>query len=147
MFYQEPGLQLSGADNLANDQVIAPIVAELRDFRGGIVPVDQDRLMRFKQPGEHRWNFFAAVRSTADFGELGDVPRVADRNASEGLHAFRDRARARPENRGRYRIPGSRCILFDSPFEEINSAAHSLWRSAPLATMMAVNLGTGRHRR
>jgi hypothetical protein len=32
------------------------------------VRVDQDRLMRFKQPGEHRWNFFAAVRSTADFG-------------------------------------------------------------------------------
>jgi hypothetical protein len=46
--------------------------------------------MRFKQPGEHRWNFFAAVRSTADFGELGDVPRVTDRNAAERLHAFRD---------------------------------------------------------
>ncbi len=90
MFYQEPCFQLSGADNLGNDRVIAPIVAELRDFRGGIVRVDQDRLMRFKQPGEHRWNFFAAVRSTADFGELGDVPRVADRNASERLHAFRD---------------------------------------------------------
>jgi hypothetical protein len=55
-FYQKPDFQLSGADNLGNDQVIAPIVAELRDFRGGIVRVDQDRLMRFQQPGEHRWN-------------------------------------------------------------------------------------------
>lgn len=64
------------------------MVAELRDFRGGIVRVDQDRLMHFKQPGEHRWNFLAVVRSTADFDELGDVPRVADRNASERLHAF-----------------------------------------------------------
>jgi hypothetical protein len=87
MFYQEPCFQLSGADNLGNDQVIAPIVAELRDFRGGIVRVDQDRLMHFKQPGEHRWIFLAVVRARRILMSSA-TPRVADRNASERLHAF-----------------------------------------------------------
>lgn len=55
-------------------------------------------------------------------------------------------SRASPTKSRTVSIPGSRCTPFDSPFEEINSAAGSLWRSAPMATMMAVNLGTGRHR-
>jgi hypothetical protein len=46
--------------------------------------------MRFKQPRQHRWNLFAAIRSTGDLGDLGDLPRVADRNTSERLHPFGD---------------------------------------------------------
>src|SRR5215469_5458159 len=82
---EEPGFHLAGPYHVGDQQVVGSVVAHLRGSGCRVVRVNQDRLVRLKQPGQHRGNLLGPVRRPRDRGDLRDVPRVAHRYAAECL--------------------------------------------------------------
>ena len=58
--------------------------------RRRVVRAVEDHLVRFEQPGQHRRYLLTAVWRPRHPRELRHVPRVADRDAAEGLHPLGD---------------------------------------------------------
>jgi len=75
---EEPGLELTGADDSGDDQVIGAVVARPSGTGGVLVGVDENGFVNFQQPGQHGGDFLDAVRRAGDAGDLGDVTGVAD---------------------------------------------------------------------
>lgn len=75
---EEPGLDLTGADDSGDDQVIGAVVARPCGTGGVLVGVDEYGFVNFQQPRQHGRDFLGAVRRAGDAGDLSDVTRVAD---------------------------------------------------------------------
>src|SRR5215468_6576572 len=91
VFRDEPHLQFVSPDDVADQQIIGPIVARLggaTSHRAGFL--DQD-FVRVKQTRDLDRRLFAPAGRPRDERRLGDVVRHRDADTAEQLDTFRDR--------------------------------------------------------
>jgi len=91
VFRDEPHLQFVSPDDVADQQVVGPIVARLRgatSHRAGFLDHD---FVRVKQTRDLDRRLFAPAGRPRDERRLGDVVRHRDADTAEQLDTFRDR--------------------------------------------------------
>src|ERR1700730_5359617 len=80
---QEPDLQFVGAENIAHDQVVGAIVAQIGGAASQLPAVANNSLMSIQEPGDLHWHLFPAARRTFDACGLGDVGGHGQRNSTQ----------------------------------------------------------------
>jgi hypothetical protein len=90
MVADEPGLKLVGAEDVADHQIIGPVVSDLVGGFGNVVALLHDELVGFEEAGDLDGNLFAAARRSWDPGDFGYIAAHGDGDAAEELDALGD---------------------------------------------------------
>src|SRR5579872_5753217 len=88
MFANEPNLEFVGAQNVANDDIVSPVVTLIGGAFCEFAAVANDDLMCIQQAGYLDWNLFPAPWRALNLGSFGDVVSHGERHSTEQLDAF-----------------------------------------------------------
>jgi len=86
----EPGLQLVGTEDVADDEVVGALVAGLAGIFGDVEAALNDDLVGFEEPGDLDGHLFPAARRALNAGGFGHVAAHGDGDAAEELNALGD---------------------------------------------------------
>src|ERR1700722_4391381 len=83
MLADEPGLQLIGAQNIADNQIVGSLISrfvgQIRDVEAAL----NDDLVSLEKAGDLYRNLFPATRRPLEARDLGDISAHGDSDAAE----------------------------------------------------------------
>src|ERR1039458_5030263 len=88
LFVHKPDLQLVQTKNVADQQVIGPIVSARRRGSGCLARCPNDEFVRLYQTEQLNGNIFTGPRRAGNARRFGNIVRHGDGNSAEGLNAF-----------------------------------------------------------
>ncbi len=86
----EPGLELVGAEDVADDEIVGALIAGFRRPLGDVEAALDDEFVGLEEAGDLDGNLFPAAGRTVDAGDLGYIAAHGDGDAAEELDALGD---------------------------------------------------------
>src|SRR6476661_6618093 len=90
MLRQEPHLELVGPDDVADQQIVSPVVSRLVGLAGGFPAEGQNQLVGLEQPGDLYRHFLPTARRTRNAGLFRDIGAHRQADTPEQLDPLGD---------------------------------------------------------